>query len=323
MDMVTVMGRCGKAVLELDSAAGGDHRRGEQRRDVPDGDEAGADTRGARSRSPAHRRGGPRARGSAATGRGRPAARAAADAEHVREHAQRTDRRHQRRELAADAAYLAAELAARGAVVHVPAGETAGTHAAVMGDYQLLADLRASRVTRFARLGEADPRAHEQRLDGGDRHAERAGDVGVRHPAEFAHQQRRALLLGQPPHVLDQPPQRFALLSLGNGVVGASAEDPEHLGRRWDRSTQLVHAAVVRNAVQPCAERQLTVRGAQARVSAHEDVLQRVLGVLPRARQHLPRVREQPLPVAVVDDAERLLVTVAEQRHELFVGAQS
>jgi hypothetical protein len=89
MDMVTVVGRCGKGVLELDSAAGGDHRRGEQRCDMADRDEAGTGARSARSRDPAHRCGGPRAcaRRSAATGRRRAAACAAADPEHVREHA--------------------------------------------------------------------------------------------------------------------------------------------------------------------------------------------------------------------------------------------
>ena len=78
----------------------------------------------------------------------------------------------------------------------------------------------------------------------------------------------------------------------------------------------------MRDAVEPRAQRHLAVVGAQRAVGAHEDVLQRVLGVLARAGQHLAHVGEQPLAVAVVDDAERLVVAGAEQRHQLLVGAQ-
>ena len=58
-------------------------------------------------------------------------------------------------------------------------------------------------------------------------------------------------------------------------------------------------------------------------VGAHEDVLQRVLGVGPRAGEHLARVGEQPRAVAVVDDAEGLVVAGAEEGDELLVGAQA
>src|SRR5205814_9054119 len=57
-------------------------------------------------------------------------------------------------------------------------------------------------------------------------------------------------------------------------------------------------------------------------VGAQEDVLERVLGVGPRSRQHLAHVGEQPLAVAVVDDPVRLVVTSPEQRHQLLVGPQ-
>ena len=62
--------------------------------------------------------------------------------------------------------------------------------------------------------------------------------------------------------------------------------------------------------------------GPQARVRAHEDVLERVLGVL-TVREHLPRVGEQPLPVAVVDDPEGVVVARAEQGYELLVGPEA
>jgi hypothetical protein len=41
------------------------------------------------------------------------------------------------------------------------------------------------------------------------------------------------------------------------------------------------------------------------------------------ARQHLPRVRQQARTVAVMNDAEGLLVTLAEERDELLVRAQT
>src|SRR5256885_12994459 len=46
----------------------------------------------------------------------------------------------------------------------------------------------------------------------------------------------------------------------------------------------------------------------------------RVLGVRPRSGQHLARVGEQALAVALVDDLERVLVTLAEERDQLIVG---
>ena len=64
--------------------------------------------------------------------------------------------------------------------------------------------------------------------------------------------------------------------------------------------------------------------GAQRSVRADEDVLEHVLGVLARTRaQHLAHVGEQPLAVAVVDDAERLVAPGAEQREQLLVRAQA
>src|SRR5439155_10961466 len=53
-----------------------------------------------------------------------------------------------------------------------------------------------------------------------------------------------------------------------------------------------------------------------------EHVLECVLGVLARSRQHLARVGEQPLAVAVVDDPEGLFAAGPEQGDELLVGAQ-
>ena len=67
------------------------------------------------------------------------------------------------------AAQRGAVLAAAGAVAHVAAGAAGRPHAAVVGDEQVLADLGAVGVARLGGLDEPDARAHEQRLDGGDR----------------------------------------------------------------------------------------------------------------------------------------------------------
>jgi hypothetical protein len=39
--------------------------------------------------------------------------------------------------------------------------------------------------------------------------------------------------------------------------------------------------------------------------------------------EHLARVGEQPLTVAIMDDPERVVVTGAEQRDQLFIGTQA
>jgi hypothetical protein len=76
----------------------------------------------------------------------------------------------------------------------------------------------------------------------------------------------------------------------------------------------------VSDPVEPRAQRELAVVGAQTGVGADEDLLNGVLSVLGRAGQHLARVREQPLAVAVVDHPEGILVAGSEKRHELLVG---
>ena len=149
------------------------------------------------------------------------------------------------------------------------------------------------------------------------------GEVRVGHPVDLAHQQRGALLLGQPADVLDQAREVLAPLRLLDRVVQRLARHLEDLGGRRRRAAQVVDAAVVRDAVQPGAQVHLAPVGAQRPVGAHEHVLHDVLGVLARAGgEHLAHVREQPLPVAVVDRAERLLAAGAEERQQLLVGAE-
>jgi hypothetical protein len=120
----------------------------------------------------------------------------------------------------------------------------------------------------------------------------------------------------------DQTPQRLALLGVGGRIVSRRPDQLHDLRRRHRRTPKLVDAPVVSHPVEPRAQRQLPMVGAQAGVRPDEDVLERVLGILPRAGQHLTRVREQPLAVSVVDDAECVIAASSEQRDQLLIRAQ-
>jgi hypothetical protein len=77
----------------------------------------------------------------------------------------------------------------------------------------------------------------------------------------------------------------------------------------------VVDAAVVGDAVEPGAHVDRAVVGAQGAERADEDILQHVLGVLPRlGREHLAHVGEQPLAVAVVQRVERLVEPARKRR---------
>ncbi len=307
-----------EAVLQLDRAACRHDRRGEQRDDVR---RAAGEQPGRRRRSAPRRSAGRRSAATGGAARDGATTRAAAPAEQVRDHAERPERRRQRREAARDTAHLSAELAAVVAIAHVPAREAGRAHAAVMGVDQVFANLGAGRVARLACLGEADSRPNQQRLDGRDRDAQRVGDVDIRHAAQLAHQQRRALLLREALDVGDQAAQRVSLLDLDDRVLQVRDQAVDHLDGDRVRTAQLVDAAVVGDPVQPRPERELAFIRAQAVVRAHEDLLDGVLGILAGPVEHLARVREQPRPVAVMDHAERIVVACPEQRHELLVGA--
>ena len=100
------------------------------------------------------------------------------------------------------------------------------------------------------------------------------------------------------------------------------AQQLHHLGPRRRGAPEFVDAAVVGHPVEPGPQRKLAAVSAQAGVGPHEDVLQRVLGVL-AMRQHLARVGEQPLPVAVVNHPEGVVVAGPEHCDELLVGAEA
>ncbi len=191
-----------------------------------------------------------------------------------------------------------------------------------MGRGDLVADQGAVGVTRLRGLYQSHARAYEKRLEGGDSDAKCRGELGVGHPGELSHQQRRALLIGQAADIGDQAAERFALLGLCDRVVDRRADERDELRRRRTRSAQLVDAAVVGDSEQPRPQRQVRSVGAEAGVRPHEHVLESIFGVLP-AGQHLPRVRHQALVIALVNRGEGFVVAGPEQCDQLLVGPEA
>jgi hypothetical protein len=190
------------------------------------------------------------------------------------------------------------------------------------------ASVRSTRISEQSSSRDSTASARPTRartssdLTAGDRGVERGGEVGIGHAVDLAHEQGGALLLGEAADVGDEPAQVVTALGLLDRVVQRLARHLEDLGRRGRRAAQLIDAAVVRDPVEPRADVELPVVGAQGAVGPHEDVLQHVLGVLPRASEHLAGVGEEPLLVAVHEHGERVVGARAEQGDELVVGAQ-
>jgi len=160
-----VRGRDDRA-LDLHRSPGGDDGRGQQRGHVADSAPERPD-----GRSPRATAGRAARDGGAAARRRRPSTSASAETEtELCEQAERPERRSQRRQIPTDPPNLAAELPAPVAVAQVPSRHPVRADAAVMGDDQLLADLRARSVAGLGRLREADASAHQQRLHRRDGH---------------------------------------------------------------------------------------------------------------------------------------------------------
>ena len=248
------------------------------------------------------------ARDAAAGGRAAPRRRAAA--EEPGDHAEQARARQQGREVLRGRAQRLVEAPALAAVAQMAARAGARAHPAVAGAGELLADVLTGGVARLRGLREAHPGADEQRLDGRLTDVERVAELLVAEALELAHEQRRALLLGQAARGRSTR-RRRSLAALGGErrVQPRVALLLDDLGRLRARAPQLVDAAVVRDPVEPGLQRDGPLVGAQRAVRAQEDVLEDVLGVVahPR-RQHPPHVGEQPRLEAVVDDAERLVV---------------
>jgi hypothetical protein len=303
--------RRGDAVLKLYRAAGGDNGCREQGGDVTYSCPKRARGRGASCSAD-------RATGCRGAAAGCRAA-ACPKTEHLGQHPKRAQGRRECGELAADTAHVAPELAAAGAVAHVAPGSSPRANAAIVSEHQFGANLRACRIASLHRLDETDTCPHKKRFDRRYGDGERAGHLGVAHPAQLPHQQGGALLVREAPDIPNQATERLALVGVSDRVVHRRAEIDAFGGRHG--SAQLVDAAVVRYPVKPGTQCQFAVAGAQPRVCAKEHILERVLGVLAPG-EHLPRVRKQPGPVPVVNRAEGLVLAGPEQRDELLVGAQ-
>ena len=102
----------------------------------------------------------------------------------------------------------------------------------------------------------------------------------VAHPAQLAHEQGRALLLGQTTDVGDEPAQGVALLGSRRRVLLVGHRRVGRIDRNRLVVAQDVDAAVVGDPIQPRPQGEVAVVGAQSVVGAYEDLLKGVLGIL-------------------------------------------
>ena len=183
-------------------------------------------------------------------------------------------------------------VAQRRAAAQVSARPPAHPHLAAERAIEIGPDVHARGRAGLLRRLQVLARAVQPRLDRDDRDPERGGDLGASQPVEL-HQEGRALLVGEPPHVGHQAPDGLALLGFDRRVAVGRAGHVMEVAQRNDGPADLVDAVVVRHAVQPRAQRHRAAVAAERRVGAEEHLLQRVLGVGIRVAEHLPRVGEQ------------------------------
>ncbi len=224
--------------------------------------------------------------------------------------------REQGREHLVVGAELRAEVGALLAVANVAADRAGDLAQALGGLGELEPDLAAGQLARLARLGERDPRPHQQRLDRGHAGLHRLGDLLVGHRVHLAQQQRRALGLGQLADVGEELAELLAVVDLLGGRGGLDFGNHVHrflgVGGRF---AQVVEAAVAGDPVEPRAQVDLALVGEHRPVGVDEDLLQHVFGVLGGA-QHLAAEAEQPALVAVDDRLEGARVAAARHRDQ-------
>lgn len=162
-------------MLDFKRTAGRYRRGGQERDDVADAD----DSRAARCRSSAPK----------STSSRHATAPSTSEAEQVGDYADGTEGWNERGKLTARPAQRLAEVPTGCAISEVTPDGCTGSDPPVVGQGQFLPNLAARRVSSFRRLGEADPRAHQQGLDGRHSHPERTRDLLVSHPTKFAHAQ--------------------------------------------------------------------------------------------------------------------------------------
>ncbi len=176
----------------LEGAGSADQRaRADDRRDL-----GGRGGRRAAEQRARPARGDASARSGSGSGSRSRAGASSADSEDEPEMPERPDR-NEGSDLAADAAELAAIGRALVALAHVTPGASAGPDAAIVCGGELEADLGAWSVAGGRRVEDAATGPQQEGLDTGDGDAEGAPELFVAQPLEFAHQQGRALLLGQ------------------------------------------------------------------------------------------------------------------------------
>jgi len=127
---------------------------------------------------------------------------------------------------------------------------------------QLEPDLVAGHLAGLGGLGESHARAHEERLDAGDRRLHRLGDLVVGEGVDLAEQQGGALRLRQVLDVLEQEPELLALVDLVRRRLAALGEvdvHRVHADRR--RPAQVVQRAVARDPVEPGPHVDLAIVG--------------------------------------------------------------
>jgi hypothetical protein len=150
--------------------------------------------------------------------------------------------------------------------------------------------------------------------------SEHGRDLLVRLAAEFEQHQRRALIGGQPPDVLDNLAELLAARDQARRTIDRGTVSAEPVAvRNLATGAQLRQAAIARDRIQPRPQRTVTATATKRLVCRHQRQLQRVLAPLP-ASQHMHTEAEQRRTVTIENLLERLIVAGPDPRHKLLVG---
>jgi hypothetical protein len=204
--------------------------------------------------------------------------------------------RQQDRELLALGLDLGAELAAAIALTQV-APEVRATQHGPATVRELLANLRAGRVTGRAVRDQRLTRLVHQGLDLVAWNPEHAGDVLVGQSLQLGQHQCGALFFGEPAYIGDQIAEILATLDLDGEPFGRGLID--RVGRLLTTRADDRVAAVAGHRVQPRPQVDRRVRVRQFAVRGHERVLNRILGLVGVA-EHVPTEGQDPLVMPIV-----------------------
>ena len=228
----------------------------------------------------------------------------------------------ERLQLLGQAADVALVGAAGVAAADVAQDVLARAHAALVRIEQRGADVLVIGIACGARLDEVLARPRREHLRGRDADAELIGDLLGALAVELAGEQRGALADGQVGEVVDQPAQAFLAPQHGLGVLAVVARGGRLVAERLvapARAPHLVDRPVACEAVQPRAQVGRDVAGEQDGVRTDEHVLHDVLRVVLGAAQERPRVADQRLAVARVEDREGFAVAGGDAAAEVGI----